>query len=378
VVLTNPPYVPVDRIPAERRASLMASLATAQRRFDLFIGFVERALTLLEPGGRATLLIPRTFLTESNAEKCRRLLLDKATIERIEALGSVTFDDARVPCVAITFVARRPNDATLVEVLREGASTPALVPQQAFLKTPKFTWRVELADSSAGEALRLAEHAVPLGKYFCASWGARGSPVSDFHLDSPSHALAKPMLKGDDVLPFRVKPSSRWLLYDTDLLYRPSRREFFEAEKLVVRKVTGAKGLVCAVDSGGHYTDDSLACVVRKADLASIPKDERQRHKLEIAPSEIEPSKGYDLHLIAGLLQSPLVQTYFRVLLGGGLNVFPEAIEALPIPRPDALNRPEAAQLSALAREAAGGKPFETELADRCARALYGLPESAN
>ena len=57
------------------------------------------------------------------------------------------------------------------------------------------------------------------------------------------------------------------------------------------------------------------------------------RHRLSIAPSQLEPSRRYDLDLVAAVLQSPVVQSYWRVQLGGGLNVFPDLIESLPLPR---------------------------------------------
>lgn len=373
LVITNPPFVPIDRIPKERRAVLMKALETAQRRFDLFIGFVERAMTLVAPGGHATVLIPRTFLTESNAENCRRALLDRVTVERIEELGPVSFDGAKVDCIALSFIARRPSDTCAVEIIRRAERQSTAVPLLSFRRAPRRMMRLELSEPSAAECLRLAERSTPLGRFFCAAWGARGSPVKDFHLDEGSHPLARPMLKGSDVEPFQVGESTRWLLYDIERLYRPSRREFFERPKLVVRKVTGARGLVIAVDDGKHYTDDSIACVVRKADLASIPVGERKRHRISIAPSQIDPSKHYDLHLVCALLQTPLVQTYYRVQLGGGLNVFPDQVEALPLPKPAALDADAARELAKMGRLAAAGATFDPQRADELARALYGL-----
>jgi len=373
LLIANPPFVPVDRIAPEQRALLMRTLETAQRRFDLFIGFAERSLTLLAPGGRATLLLPRTFLTEANAEKCRQLLLDRATVERVEELGPVRFDGASLDCVALTFRARRAGPTATVQVHRRGAHRDAHVPQDAYRRAPRSQLRPELADPAAETCLRVAANCVPLGRWFCASWGARGTPVRDFHLDAPSHPLAKPMLKGDDVSPFRVRASSRWLLYDPERLYRPSRPEFFESPKLVVAKVTGARGIVAAVDEGGHYADDSLACVVRKADLAAIPQARRRAHRIAIGPGQAQASRVWDLHLVAALVQTPLVQEYYRVQLGGGLNVFPELIEALPLPRMDRLEEPEAYELAALGRAAARGEPFAAGEADALARVLYGL-----
>jgi hypothetical protein len=373
-LLANPPFVPVDRIPPERRAQLQDDFRTLQKRFDLFIAFVERALALLVPGGTATLLIPRTFLTEANAERCRRLLLDEATIDRIEGLGPVAFEGARVECIALTFTRRHATEAASTELVRRG-HPPVPVRQAAFRRAPRAMFRFELAEPSSEECLRLAESAVPLGRYFCASWGARGTPVGDFHLERGDHPLARPMLKGDDLQPFRLRSPTRWLLYDTDRLYRPSRREFFESPKLLIRKVSGARGLMAAVDTGGRYTDDSLACVVRKSDLATIPQAERRRHRLAIYNYELEPSRAYDLDLVCALLHTPLVQTYYRVQLGGGLNVFPELIEALPLPKVESLGRPEAVELAALGRSART-RTFEVERADQLARVLFGLADA--
>jgi hypothetical protein len=240
---------------------------------------------------------------------------------------------------------------------------------------PNAMFRVEAAEPAAEECRRLQEHSVPLGRYFCASWGARGSPVKDFHLNSPDHPLAKPMLKGDDVEPFRVRAPTRWLLYDVERLYRPARQELFDAQKVVVRKVTGARGLVCAVDTSGHYTDDSLACVVRKADLAGVPLAVRRRHRIRIAPSQIEPSRHYDLDLVAALLQTNAVQTYYRVQLGGGLNVFPGLIEALPLPSPTQLKGSDAHDLALIGRNAREGKAFDAAAAEVLTRRLFKLDQ---
>ena len=376
VVATNPPYVPVDRIPPEQRDALVRAIPRLQKRFDLFIAFVDRACDLVSAGGRATLLIPRTFLTEANAERVRAMLLDSLQVTRIEELGPVAFDGASVPCIALTVTRRRPTDGSQVELIRLGTKEPVVVPQIVFRRFPNSMLRLELADPAAAECLELAGRSVPLGRWFCASWGARGVPVSEFHLDAPTHPLARPMLKGDDLSSCLHRPSSRWLLYDVERLYRPSLPEFFASPKLVVKKVTGKAGLVMAVDEAGHFTDDSLACIVRKADLSHLPMAKRRRHKLSIAPHQLEPSRRYDLHLLAALLQSPLVQTYYRVQLGGGLNVFPNHIEALPVPKPEALELPEAAELAQLGREAARTGVFDAERADRLARRLFGMSEA--
>jgi len=374
VVVTNPPFVPVDRIPEGQRKQLRKALTTFQRRYDLAIGFVERAATLLSAGGVATLLLPRSFVTEKNGEAARRLLLERFQLVRLEELGRVKFDGAQLPCVALTFVNRRPTELTSLELLAEGRRRPVEVRQQLFTRLPNAMIRSELADPSAQECVALAECSVPLGKYFCAAWGARGTPVTAFHLDAPTGPLCRPMLKGDDVSPFRLRRSSRWLLYDVERLYRPSRPEFFESHKLLVRKVSGKAGLVCAVDEQGLYTDDSVSCVVRKADLSAMPMTARRRSGIKLSPRHLEPSRAYGLHLVAALLQTPLVQRYYRLQLGGGINVFPAQVESLPLPPLERLSMAEASALEAMGRAAASGAALDLREADRLARVLYGLP----
>lgn len=375
IILANPPFVPIQRIAPDRRKELQEALETAHGRFDLFIGFVERALSLLTPKGRASLIVPRTFLSERNAQRCRKLLLSKGRVDFLEDLGPVDFDGTKVHCVALGIGARRAGDEVPVKVKLHKARTWVDVPTRVFRSAPHSMLRLQYADPAIEECLSIRDASIPLGRYFCAAWGARGTPVRDFHFEERISPLCKPMLKGEDVSTLRLKKSSRFLLYDPSRLYRPSRREFFESPKLVFRKVTGAGGLICAVDPHGHYTDDSLACVVSKAQLMQMSAVERRRHQIRIAPNQIAGSKGYDLYMLAALFQTPLVQSYYRLLLGGGLNVFPKLIEELPIPFPEVQNSAAARALGRIGRETEAGLDYPEERANLLARELFGLDD---
>jgi hypothetical protein len=50
-VISNPPYVSYERISPELRATYRRLFSVARGRFDLYMLFFEKALSLLRPGG---------------------------------------------------------------------------------------------------------------------------------------------------------------------------------------------------------------------------------------------------------------------------------------------------------------------------------------
>ena len=204
------------------------------------------------------------------------------------------------------------------------------IPQISFSKMPQVMFR--LFPSNVQIILtKINDLSFPLGKIEVASWGARGVPIQDFHLDKPINEYCKPMIKGKNVKRYALVSSDQWLLYDFKKLYRPAFPELFESKKIVISKVTGNGGLVSSLDTEKYYTDDSLCCCILKYSLAGLKQPFFRKHKIKIARSDIELSRKYDLSYVLGLLNSKLVNFYFRKMLSYDLNVYPESIEQLPI-----------------------------------------------
>jgi hypothetical protein len=105
----------------------------------------------------------------------------------------------------------------------------------------------------------------------------------------------------------------------------------FESEKLVISEVTGKTGLIATYDDEKYYTDHSLSCCILKHNLKDVDAKILRKHKLYVDEEEIELSRGYDLKYVLGLINSKLLNFYFKTLLGYALNVYPESIEQLPI-----------------------------------------------
>ena len=359
----NPPYVNVERIEPAVRRFLLERDPCAQRRFDLAGLFAARAIDLVAPGGRAALLVPHPLLTQHYGEPVRRRLLSETTLERVVDLRAERlFPGAAIRVVIVVFTARAPAPDAVTRVEATGA-LPGAFRQSDALAGPGAMLRLD----AAGEAPRAASapSTVTLGDAFAAGWGARGVPVSDFQTRAPAGPHARAMVKGADVSPWRLAPPTRYLEYDRARLYRPSHPVLFTSPKLVVAKVTGARGLVAALDADGLAADDSVALVVPRDRLDALPPAEARRHQLTTDPRRSALAKRYPLELVLALLSSAALGERYRRLVGGGLNVYPDDLERLPLPPPEAVESDAGRALVHVARMRLTAGPADAPALDR-------------
>lgn len=325
VLLGNPPFVNVERVEAARRAELRARFPSLRGRFDLYICFVEQALDGLPPGGSLGLVLPKAFLSEEYAEGTRARLLRETQL--VELHETPVF--CGVPTV--TLVARKgaPPPGHALQV--HAPSAHHTVPQGLYTRVPGAILRTDRSEQELEEALRLLAEGIPLGRVAIATWGVRGVPIARFHLDAAEGPEDRPLLKGDCLRDGQLAWRGKYLRYRPRDLYRPLFPELFERPKIVVAKVTGARGLEVAIDRDGYYTDDSLICLQPKYQLADLDPAIARRHRLELDPRDVELSRSFPLEAIRDCLQAPETRHVFDTLLGSGLNVYPGALKRLPI-----------------------------------------------
>ena len=105
VAIANPPYVNVFRIDRDRpryRQALKETYTTAQGRFDLFVPFMERGLTVLAPHGVFAFITPNKYLGAQYAMRLRRFLVEEATLKSISDLSNIPVFSASVyPVITI-------------------------------------------------------------------------------------------------------------------------------------------------------------------------------------------------------------------------------------------------------------------------------------
>lgn len=133
-IVGNPPYVNIRRLAhdSQRVARYRERFRCAQRGFDLYVLFIERAIELLRSGGRCGLIVPNKLATLDYAAACRQLLMEQTGLETVADLSDCrVFSQASVYPQVIVFQKGAPRRAHSVRLERAhtaDADTVAISP----------------------------------------------------------------------------------------------------------------------------------------------------------------------------------------------------------------------------------------------------------
>jgi hypothetical protein len=333
VVVTNPPYVSaIERGRAYtdwENDFWRSTLASARGAFDIYIPFMERALSLSCPGGWTSLITPNKFLAAPYARAFRELVVAQhELVKLVDGSGVPVFADPMVYPVISLYRAHHDDQGTVeVALLTEGYATTPLAnhPGIALTLLPENIWSFLLladaelllrlaqrwpslegergmravASTTTGEANSYGaevreEHLAPTEGWrvvttgtirpFCGDWGISRLTQQRRHFVRP-------------VLPYRAPPVSH------------NRRDLFWAGKLIFKKL--ALHLEAQLDAEGEYASMNTNFVL---------------------PGTV------DIYSLAALLHSNVVnwiyEGYFGALrMGGGyMQVQAPQLRVLPIP----------------------------------------------
>ena len=363
-VVGNPPFVNVERLDADEKRRYREAFPDLQKRFDLFVPMASQALDLTRSGGHLALVLPQAFLTQAYAEPLRRRVLEETTLLHLE---TADFPGAAIKTVLLTALKAPPPLEHRIQLV---TPQPETLPQAPLSRLPEARIPARGGDAFT-IALTAFERGMPLGEVAFATWGVRGVPIATYHRDAADHPSCRPMLKGEGIHPYRVSWGGKFLRYEPENLYRPLFPELFEGEKIVLRKVSGRRGLVAALDREGYYTDDSVLCCQLRSQLRGLPESLVRRYG---GAGPAEACDGYDLPILLAVLNSRIGALVFEMLLGNGLNVYPAAVMRLPLPPHDAgrfaaIRTLVSRRQTAMAAEASNlDRIIETQLA-----VLYGV-----
>ena len=339
VVLGNPPYVRIYRGQLERSdvQYFFSRFESAHKKFDLYVLFMELALNLTRTGGLWGFIVPDKFLFTPYGEKLRSLLLDFTIVEVADLRSMAVFDEATVSNVIPLIRKRAPPENHKIRVLQSltpaelsglGSLSALTVEQSRFRDTTEKAFRLDLTPESSSLTGKIERLSFPLEDLCYVNWGLRtGTSEKTTQMIVPLQVSTqhKPMLWGDDITDrYSLRPASWYVDYDPVRLYNPMFPELFEGEKIVVRKISGSRGLMCALDRRDCYCFSTI--IVAKPQ-ATVPSRKRTRNEVE--PELAKLSLSY----VTAVLNSRLMAYYYQVTLSDRLGVVPNHVKLLPIRR---------------------------------------------
>jgi hypothetical protein len=121
VVIGNPPYIRYDDLPEGFANQYRRAWPTMRGRGDIYIGFIERALRTLKPGGRVGFICADRWMRNQYGAALRVLVANRYAVEHIWTMHDVDAFESRVSAYpAITVLSnRRQTTATVADTTAE-------------------------------------------------------------------------------------------------------------------------------------------------------------------------------------------------------------------------------------------------------------------
>lgn len=400
-VVGNPPYVRMELI-KPLKPFLKPHFRCHAERADLFIYFYERAVQLLQPGGRTAFIASSTWTKTKAGESLRAFLKAETTLDSFLDFGDLpVFEDATTyPCILVT--RRQPpppdqvvastvvNDLEATDLARYLHAHTVAVPQ-AQLELSGWHFEDRLA-TRLRDKIRAA--GVALNEY-CGSSPLRGIVTGlneAFVIDTPtrdrlvaedhkSAEILKPFLEGKDLKTWRAEWRGLWLIYTHDKI------DFVRYPAIRAYLATYRPQLERRAKSDKHEWYE-----LQQPQFAFTPCYQRPKifypHFSHWPTFSFDP-KGFfgndktycipveDSYLL-GVLNSPVIWYIVRATCspkrGGWYEMRVQYIEKMPIVRPSDSDRRAIGSLAERLsiHGVADRLAVESELFDRVAR-VYGL-----
>ncbi|MFA5188282.1 MAG: N-6 DNA methylase [Patescibacteria group bacterium] len=333
-VIGNPPYINVENLANLDRIFLMTNYETAIKRFDIYISFMEKGLSILGNGGLLSYIIPYSFLNQNYAELLRKKIIENYNLKQIIDLYNIkVFGDAVVKNCIIVIGNTIKNERTIVKKIDNEieASHMDTLPQKTFSQKmfgdlPKYMFRIDLDNSKLDLLTKIEEVSLNLGEICYVNWGARTGNIKKYVVNKSINQFCKKMINARNIDRYQLNFTNDYIVYKKEELYNPMFEELFESPKIIVRDISGRSRLKVTLDLEKYYAEHTVSLAVPYYFLKNV-----KRRGLEITTKQIELSSNYDLRYLVALINSKLINWYFISKLGGGLHVYPDDVKKLPI-----------------------------------------------
>jgi hypothetical protein len=324
VVVGNPPYTYRNSISDNERRYYKENYSSAEGNFDLYKFFTEKLYALTNEGGRASFIIPNTFLSALTYKKLRSFILEKFEIKEMYDLGLSVFEGVVVESLIFTFEKREVpgHHETVIKVQRDrnldissAAETYTLNISELSQKNDDLSFNIYLSPLALAVIQKTRIDTEALKRIcYCTVRINTGYIKSELVASKKIDPRYNKMLNGKDIGRHTIIWPGDWIMYDVDFVKSqgdrgrslPEKKIFDEDKILVQRTRRGLKRkLVCCYDSEKYYNLNRLSNIVLINDK-------------------------YNLYYVYALLNSTLIDYYFNKVFNE-YEVKPAHLNQLPI-----------------------------------------------
>lgn len=281
IVIGNPPYVDIKKLPKNIVSLLFEKYSTAENRINLYSIFIELGLNLVNKSGILTYIIPNSLLLNSTYDKIRRLLIED--IQKVIKLPDRIFIKAIVE--TIIFQSNKNNLSNVIKGAYYKNDEQIDFNRLNFIDYERKNWiknnsKFNIFVSSEFDIIlkSIEENKIPLSEICDFSLGI--TPYDSYKGHSQEliknkqyHSKTKisdeyvPLISGKNILRYTIEPKIEEFLKYGTWLGAPRQKRFFTEPRVIVRQIIS--GNPQKIYAG--YTDEEL--YLTQIGFVIIPKE---------------------------------------------------------------------------------------------------------
>ena len=319
VIIGNPPYVRNTELPSTDKAFYSKFYKSTEKQYDLYILFIERALSLMKTDGLFGYIIPNKILSADYGIKLREIILENCEILKITDVSDLpVFKDAATYPIILILRKRKPRTTSAVEVkiCKEEkdiyGNQKYEIKQNKFKESDNYQFLIHADEDTSDLLEKIEAKSTTLGTIFDVRKGIETGNDKErtfISENKPSVEAAVPVLGANTVRRYFVDWNKRYVIYNPKKLNGARKAEYFERKKFVTGRTV--KRLSFAFDEKNFYTLDTTQILFT--------------------------DKNIDYFGVLGLINSKLVNFYYTIkfkdshMQGGYIRCYTNYLERIPI-----------------------------------------------
>ena len=137
-VVGNPPYIRSDDLDPTLNALYRSAWSTMRGRADLYIGFLEKSLVSLAPGGKLGVICADRWMHNAYGKRLRGLVSSRYAVEHIWHMHSVdVFEKIVSAYPAVTILANSPQKTAVLLEAHQGFNASSMREIEEFLASAR-------------------------------------------------------------------------------------------------------------------------------------------------------------------------------------------------------------------------------------------------
>lgn len=339
VVIANPPYINVEKLDETTKRHIFDNYKTCSGRTDIYIAFIEKSFQLLRDGGVIDYIIPYAVTNQKYGKELRELLVREYHIDEILDLSEYfIFDNAAVKNIVLQASKRKSESETVIKIAKSQNNFINNNFSVHKLNQDKF---LDLKDSrlETKDITRLIEikeklfiNTISLDSICFVAYGARLNHKNkkikkEYYISSEkSEKYNKLFLEGKNIQRYYYTQYG-WLDYEPGEHYNSMFPELFENEKIIFINVVSDR-LRFALDNQKYYNSHTVVNCVKWNILKNVNYISIKRNLTE---NKIKNSANFDYKFLLAILNSNLMDWYFKNFLSEKMHFYPDDAKNIPI-----------------------------------------------